>query len=118
MRQVTKMDSVLYFFKEGIDKFMNTNQCAGGIIVFRKCSTTMEFVKKWRDACEVYHNIDDSPSINPNISTFEEHRHDQSIFNILCKLYNIPEESDYSNDVDNLLLKDGLNRPFVPARKK
>jgi len=33
--------------------------------------------------------IDDSPSISKNLDCFREHRHDQSIFSLLTKKYNI-----------------------------
>ena len=39
-------------------------------------------------AC-TYHNIDDTPSIIPNYPNFKEHRHDQSIFSLLTKKYNL-----------------------------
>jgi hypothetical protein len=34
-----------------------------------------------------YHLVDDTPSIIPNASTYNEHRHDQVIFSILVHLY-------------------------------
>jgi hypothetical protein len=40
--------------------------------------------------------VDDSPSILPNLLVFEEHRHDQAIFSLLAKKYDIttiPDET-------------------------
>lgn len=58
-----------------------------GIIYMRKCEETVRFINKWYDKCALDpHMIDDSPSPVPNSPDFKEHRHDQSVFNILLKL--------------------------------
>lgn len=67
-------------------------QSAAGAILFHVCDKTRHFIEEWYEqGCE-YHNIDDTPSIAPNYSGFFEHRHDQSIFSLLLKKYEL-----YSN---------------------
>jgi len=51
---------------------------AAGWHIVRKTPGSVRF---YRDL----HHIDDSPSQLPNIPTFQEHRHDQSIMNLLLK---------------------------------
>ena len=58
-----------------------------GLIFMRKCEEITNFIQKWYDKCSLAPcMIDDSPSTIGNYEGFREHRHDQSIFNILLKL--------------------------------
>lgn len=78
---------------------INTTQRQGGVNLFLVCPETRQLVNEWYELCCDYHNIDDSPSIIPNVHTFSEHRHDQSIFSLLTKKYNL-----YSNHIiDNAI---------------
>ena len=65
-------------------------------IYFKKNENSLKFVNEWLDICESddYKNIDDSPSVEPNCGSFIEHRHDQSIFSLLCHKYEIKIISD------------------------
>ena len=50
--------------------------------------------------CSDYSMIDDSPSIENNITNFKVHRHDQSIFSILRKKYgtiSVPDDTWFKN---------------------
>jgi len=87
-KQWTKMDLILKLdmFDE---KYLIPTQHQGGTNLFFVCDQTRELVNKWYELCCDYHNIDDSPSIHPNLPEFIEHRHDQSIFSLLTKKYNI-----------------------------
>lgn len=83
----TKMDlleRMNYTFPEQMDTF----QCLSGIILFKNTPEGRDFVRKWRTIMEENtHWRDDAPSIAPNDPTFQEHRHDQSVFSILLKQY-------------------------------
>jgi hypothetical protein len=59
------------------------------LIYFLVCNETRVLVNEWYEISSDYHNIDDSESIIPNFECFLEHRHDQSIFSLLTKKYNI-----------------------------
>jgi hypothetical protein len=64
---------------------LNSPQHEAGQILFLVCNKTRDFVNEWYKLACVYHNIDDSPSINENVPSFKQHRHDQSIFSLLMK---------------------------------
>ena len=70
-------------------------QHQAGAILFWVCDKTRTLVNKWYELACDYHNIDDTPSVTPNFSCFIEHRHDQSIFSLLIKKYDIYSR-DYS----------------------
>ena len=68
---------------------MDTLQRQGGTNLFLVCKETLHLVNEWyKLACD-YHILDDSPSIAKNSRHFKDHRHDQSIFSLLTKKYNI-----------------------------
>lgn len=83
----TKMD-VLERMNYTTVEEINTFQCLSGIILFKNTPEARDFVGKWRFFMEEnMHWRDDSPSISPNDPSFQEHRHDQSIYSILLKQY-------------------------------
>ena len=86
-----KMDLLLHLDMLN-DTYLNTPMHQAGAILFNVCDKTRELVNKWYELSSDYHNIDDSPSISTNLTCFNEHRHDQSIFSLLTKKYNL-----YSN---------------------
>ena len=50
----------------------------------------MTILRKWIEIIDAdFSLIDDTPSKSPNTPDFIEHRHDQAIFSILCKLNNV-----------------------------
>jgi hypothetical protein len=68
---------------------LSTSQHEAGALLFLICPETRTIVNQWYELSCTYHNIDDSPSILPNAPEFKEHRHDQSIFSLLTKKYNL-----------------------------
>lgn len=66
------------------------NQCQASVCVFKKTLFTVEFLRKWNWWCQIGTMIDDTPSMDPEIPTFVEHRHDQAILTNLAILYHIP----------------------------
>lgn len=86
----TKGDLLDYFNVRDRLDIINTPQRVTTTLFLKKTNETLNFVKQWLGVIE--HNfslIDDTPSISPNLPEFTEHRHDQSIFSILCKLHNV-----------------------------
>ena len=72
------------------DKYLhNSPQRQAGEIMFYVCEKTRDIVNKWYDLCCNYHFVDDTPSYNKEFDCFREHRHDQSIFSLLTKKYEI-----------------------------
>lgn len=80
----TKMDTAVALHAT---EYMETKQLVGGIFVMRKCGGTISLFENFYEACKKdnYHLITDTPSIVPNASDFQEHRHDQSVFSLLRK---------------------------------
>jgi hypothetical protein len=66
-----------------------TSQITATSFLYKINDITKNMIKEWYEICSSdYHNIDDSPSISNNHSSFNEHRHDQSVFSLLSKKYN------------------------------
>jgi hypothetical protein len=84
----SKMDLIL---KLGMTNYKEVYFCQieSGIILLEVSNVIRKIIKEWYELCCDYHNIDDSPSINPNVKFFYEHRHDQSVFSLLLKKYKI-----------------------------
>ena len=70
-------------------KHLNSNQRQAGAVLYYVCDRTREVVNMWYNTCCDYHLIDDTPSIVANSRDFREHRHDQSVFSLLVKKYNL-----------------------------
>lgn len=73
------------------DKYLhNSPQRQAGEILIYVCNETRDLVNKWYDLSCNYHLLDDSPSyLDKEFDCFKEHRHDQSIFSLLTKKYEI-----------------------------
>jgi len=99
----TKMDLLSLFDSS----YYELGQLIGGIFFIRKSKKTVELVKEWYDMCSNYHLIDDSPSILINDNTFQEHRHDQSVFSLLRYKYGteiIKEDCKYGPECNEITM--------------
>lgn len=85
-RAYTKMDVLVYMGVENDAELLDRGQICGGHVFVSKNERSVEFVNAWYKATLNTHLIDDSPSLLPNLPEFKEHRHEQSIFSIMCKL--------------------------------
>ena len=108
-QELTKMD-LLVTLDMVDDKYMKSLQHQAGAILFHISDTTRALVNQWYELGSDYHNIDDSPSIIPNISVFNEHRHDQSIFSLLTKKYNLYNQHSLFNCIEYIRNKTGTSR--------
>jgi hypothetical protein len=81
---------LLYMLNMYDEKYFTTQRQAT-VIMIKKTDETIKLVNEWYSIAidNNYHNIDDTPSIKANHSSFKEHRHDQSIFSLLTKKYGI-----------------------------
>ena len=83
----SKMDLIEKF---NIDStLLDDKQRQGGLVLFYICDEVKQLVNEWYTLSSDYHNLDNSPSILENSTGFREHRHDQSIFSLLTKKYNL-----------------------------
>jgi hypothetical protein len=106
-----KGDVLDYFNVRDRQDICDTPTTGAGIIFFQKNEFTVDFVNRWLNIIkENFNLIDDSPSVSPNSENFIDHRHDQSLFSILCKL----------NDIDNYVSAFEYSYPFNynPASRK
>lgn len=79
-------------------KYIESNQRMATMIIFKKCENTFSFVKEWLFFGQIEDIITDAPNHlgKENYKGFRDHRHDQSIFSLLSKKYNIPAYRDPS----------------------
>jgi hypothetical protein len=93
------------------EKYLNTDQLQATTILLCVCPETRRLIKDWYEISCNYHNIDDSPSISKNYDSFIEHRHDQSVFSLLVKKYNLISENTLLEDVIYIFRnKGGISR--------
>ena len=85
MKDWCKMDTVKFFGAEKLILEDNAKEVCPTVLFTSSTEKNKVFFKLYYEACCNYHNVDDSPSLSPNISTFVDHRHDQSIFSILVR---------------------------------
>lgn len=92
----TKGDVLDYFSVREKPEITETQTCGAGVILIKKCQRSMLLVDEWLKAINTsFALIDDSPSISNNSKGFIEHRHDQALFSILCKLFEVETVSAY-----------------------
>jgi len=85
----TKRDVFIFLEMDQHKQAYDTNQHQASAISFMKTPTTSEIINKWYQTCTHYPLLDDSPSKNTKRGPFREHRHDQSIFSLLTKKYQV-----------------------------
>jgi len=85
--------------KDSLYNFSDTNQLQGTYVFFKKCTYAVDFVKKWLELCVNENIITDIPNVYvENMYDFIDHRHDQSIFSLLCynnNIMHIPQIDQY-----------------------
>lgn len=71
------------------EKYFKTNQFVGGICLIKNSDFSRRFFAEFLEIASVYENICDADSTELQTAKFIEHRHDQSIFSLLCKKYDL-----------------------------
>lgn len=102
--QFSKMDLIDYL-KLNNENILKSYQREAGANMFYVNGKTRKLVEEWYNIGSEYNFIDDSSSKLKNINGFKEHRHDQSIFSLLTKKYNI-----YSKQKITKIILSGRNR--------
>jgi hypothetical protein len=120
-----KMDCVLNVLKYknsqfNLENIMESKQRTTSLFLLKKNNNTIKFINDWLNLSQNYQNLNDSKSENKNNISFKEHRHDQSIFSLLTKIFPDFEclQDNYSDEKNEFLLENGKQRPFIPSRKK
>ncbi len=95
----TKADLFNYFNKLDDKNITDTCQRPATFFILEKTDKNIDFVKKW---LQVFYDdfslVDDSPSKIPNFEGFMENRHDQSVFSVLSKIYELKAITSYEFD--------------------
>lgn len=92
-------------------EYTDTVQYLGGIHLWKKSPLTIRFLEEWISFAKDPRILTDIPNSmdKENYPEFVAHRHDQSIFSLLCKKYNIssyPDPTQFGNE-----LRAKLNNP-------
>ena len=94
----TKLDLFNYFNFKLNDPEIKSPQFWAGCFFIKKNHFSINFLNEWLDVFKISINlISDFPS-KKNYEGFIENRHDQSVFSLLCKKYNIESFSAYELD--------------------
>lgn len=88
VKERCKMDLILKLNMND-NKYLDSRQHQAGANMYLVCDKTRQLVDEWYELSCSYNLIDDSESINKNVDSFIDHRHDQSIFSLLTKKYNL-----------------------------
>lgn len=85
-RQYTKRDAFVLMDSDRCE-YTDTGQYWAGIQIYKKCSSSIAFVDDWLSYASDRRIItnDDNTCGKENYPDFIAHRHDQSIFSLLCK---------------------------------
>lgn len=104
-KQYTKGDLFKYLDVQKKEDITNSGQFMATTFLIRKDRNSEDLIQRWYSICHNHKNlIDDSASSYPNDPEFIAHRHDQSIFSILIKLYGsigLSNEIDFYNWNEN-----------------
>jgi hypothetical protein len=102
----TKGDCFYEINKNRDYEFSEKNQLQATYLIFTNNQFVRDFVSKWLNFCCKENLITDSPSLHlSSMSDFIDHRHDQSIYSLLCYNENIPVVPQ----IDQFRREHGLN---------
>ena len=87
--QYTKADAWKYLNIDSNSNILKTEQIWSGTMFFKNNSYVKKILNEWIDVCKINNLIDDNNSNEKNHENFIEHRHDQSIFSLICKKENV-----------------------------
>jgi hypothetical protein len=86
----TKRDAFVYINADAMG-FQETRQFLASFIVVRKSAFSMRFMNEYLEYCcnpNILTDLDNRCGL-PNYPGFTAHRHDQSVFSLLCKKYQL-----------------------------
>lgn len=111
-RQWVNDATIEYFGLDRHSKILRQNQFEAGVLIIRKDKTSSEIVRRWLQiALERPDLFSDRSSFGTKFDGFKEHRHDQSILDLLLKINDIsgvlrdqfnPIQTKRTNDADYL----------------
>jgi len=108
-REWTKRDLFSFLNMDTMNYLNSVQQQAGALLILKNVKVT-EMVTEWYNIGCNYHLIDDTPSLLENANEFREHRHDQSIYSLLLKKYNIQSDKNINNCIEYIRNRTGISR--------
>ena len=98
-RKYSKGDLLDFFGFYNKSLITETPQYMAGCFFVKKTKNSMSFINEWLDIFyKRFDLVDDTVSKLKNLNGFIENRHDQSVFSLLCKKYNLESFSAYECD--------------------
>ena len=92
----TKGDVFRHFNCMDNKNIYGTRQFSGGRLhVIRKCPHSLNIYKTWWETAKNYPNLFDNRCITSNFEKYQQNRHDQSSWSLICKIYGVEEEFDW-----------------------
>lgn len=114
-QKYTKRDTFVILGADNEDRYINSDQRLATFILIRKSEASLNFIQSWLTY------VQDRRALSPEASVlgsdypeFISHRHDQSIFSLLCKKWNIPfipDLSQWGNEKREEWIKQGHPSP-------
>lgn len=121
-KEYSKGDLINFLDLDLKDKLIQTEQFWSGTVFFKNNEDSKLFLREWNKICNINHLIDDSESTIKNHDDFIEHRHDQSIFSLLCKLNNVyslsASEAEWAEDKNDKTWEHLGFFPIIAKRDK
>jgi len=98
-RKYSKGDLLDFFGFYNNSSVTETPQYMAGCFFIKKSKKSIRFINEWLDIFyKRFDLVDDTDSKLKNLNGFLENRHDQSVFSLLCKKYNLQSFSAYECD--------------------
>ena len=104
-------------------KYTETEQRLGGFVLIKKSQFSVNFINEYLKLSQNPQLISDQPNICnlPNYPGFQQHRHDQSIFSLLTKKYNLihfRDLSQFGNNCKNKYANSNYEQIIELTRKR
>jgi hypothetical protein len=118
----TKRDAFIYMNADEMG-FQETHQFLASFIVIRKSDFSMRFMKEYLEYCcnpKILTDVDNVYGL-PNYPGFTAHRHDQSVFSLLCKKYQLQgfrDPSQWGNSQINQFTNSSYPQILEHTRQK
>jgi hypothetical protein len=121
-RDYTKKRLLEYLKVENDESILNSSQFWSGTIFFKNNQFSLNFLSEWKKLSSINNLIDDSLLNEKSELSFVEHRHDQSIFSLLCKINNIEglsaSECEWAEEKNKRTWEHLKNFPILAKRDK
>ena len=98
-KRLSKRDA---FYLMNVDYSVDFHQNWAGFAAFRKSFRSIRFVSEWLTYVQDPRIVTDSPSSLPNDPGFHDNRHDQTVFSLLLRKWNVTALSPPDRELRNV----------------